>query len=173
MHFLFFVTDLKNEYLCWLIKMPHVLPCGRLERPYRMAFLMGSQRGKFGFRTLWMEESVVGNSFGDSDAVGFFPAPSYDSCSLTEDCLSSLTKASIATEFPFHYCFIRIFPLSCLWLISPAPLWSPCSTVCTLPPVTSLQAFSHHIHYYLDGDIQERPAFALSSLLRQPLCRIT
>lgn len=32
-----------------------------------------------------MVESVVGTSFANSDAVDFFPAPSYDSCSLAED----------------------------------------------------------------------------------------
>lgn len=72
MHFLFFVTDLKNEFLCWLIRMPRVLRCGKLERPYRMAFFMGSQSGKFGFRTLWRVESVIGTSFVCSDAFGFF-----------------------------------------------------------------------------------------------------
>lgn len=146
MHFLFFVTDLKNQFLCWRIEMPHVLHCGSLGKPYRMAFLMGSQSGKFRFRTLWMVESVVGNSFVDGGAVVFFPAPSYDSCSLTEDHLSSLTKASIPSEFSFHCCFIRIFPLSCSWLVSPAPLWNPVAlcALCLqwhhfrLSPITSI-----------------------------------
>lgn len=180
MHFLFFVTDLKNEFLFWLIKMPRVLRCGRLERPYRMAFLMGSQSGVCEFRTLWMVESLVGTCFVELDAVVlffysfiWFISPSWG---LSCVCLSSLTNLLFQLNFHFtvvYLIFTRIFPLSCSCLVSPAPLWNPRSTACTLPPVTSLQAFSHCIHYYLDGDVQERPTFALSSLLRQPLCRVT
>lgn len=157
--------------------MPHVLRCGRLERPYRMAFLMGSQSGKFGVSTLWMVESVVG-TFVDSGAFGFFLVLHMIHVPLlrTQQCPfiqfnKSFCSSWISISLLFTWFSSGFFPL--LWLVSPAPLWHPCSTVCTLPPVTSLQAFSHHIHYYLDGDIQERPTFALSSLLRQPLCRIT
>lgn len=174
MHFLFIVTDLKNEFLCWLTKMPRVLRWARLERPYRMAFLLGPQSRICGFRTLWMVEPIAGTCFVDSDAAVLFfcsfmshvPLLRAQLCPFIQFNKSFCSNwISISLLLPW---FSAGFSLSCVRGLSLL-----LHSVCTLPPVTSLQAFSHHIHYYLDGDIQERPTFALSSLLRQPLCRVT
>lgn len=126
-----FLTILKNELLCWFIKMPCVLYCSRLERPYKTVVLNGPTK-----RDTWDWDPLKGGvSFKlvlQYQLLFFFSALLYDQRSVSEDFvhLSHFTKASIPTEFPLCYCLPDFHQHSpSLVFVSPAPLWNPYNSV--------------------------------------------
>lgn len=128
-----FVTNLKNELLCWHIKTLCVLHCGRLKTLQDSISWWAHRAGHVG-----LGPSNDGASSKDLCSIRcccYFFCSFMDPSPISENLTLSIYPISQTLMFQLHFhlaivslIFISIFPLSCLRLISPAPLWDPYNT---------------------------------------------